>query len=111
MVHVVRLEQVNSQSLAVVHRRAGIQELPKVVPDTCGIVWSVIRAQRVQGAGRHIAVYLDDQINLEVGVELDVLFACYAAHGEIGKRPMDQFAQGIRKYRKGLKSRRTKALQ
>jgi hypothetical protein len=66
-----------TQPLAVVRRRVSSQELSKVVPEGCGIVWSVLRAQRVLGAGRHVAVYLDDQINLEVGVELESPFAGY----------------------------------
>jgi effector-binding domain-containing protein len=74
MAYVVRLEQLSSRPLAVVRRRARTQELSKVVPEACGIVWSVLRAQQIAGAGRHIAVYLDDQINLEVGVELDAPF-------------------------------------
>src|SRR3954451_23582607 len=73
----VRLEQLNSRPLAVVRRRAVSQDLSRVVPDACGTVWGVVRAQRVSGAGRHVAVYLDDQINLEVGVELDAPFAGY----------------------------------
>jgi effector-binding domain-containing protein len=71
----IRLEQLSSRPLAVVRRRAGVHELSKVVPDACGVVWNVVRAQRIAGAGRHVAVYLDDQINLEVGVELDAPFA------------------------------------
>jgi effector-binding domain-containing protein len=51
-----------------------------VVPQACGLVWGVLRAQQVKGAGRHIALYLDDQINLEVGVELHEPFA---GHGEV----------------------------
>jgi len=73
----VRLEQVVSCPLAVVRRRASGQELAKVVPDACGEVWKVVRSQKVQGAGRHVAVYLDGQINLEVGVELAAPFAGY----------------------------------
>jgi GyrI-like small molecule binding domain len=80
MEYVIRLEQVSSRPLAVVRRRAGLHELTKVVPDACGLVWRVVRAQQVPGAGRHVAVYLDDQINLEVGVELD---APFAGHGEV----------------------------
>jgi effector-binding domain-containing protein len=57
-----------------------LQELSKVVPDACGAVWSVVRAQQIVGAGRHIALYLDGEINLEVGVELDTPFA---GHGEV----------------------------
>src|SRR5207253_4204571 len=76
----VRLEQRSSRPLAVVRRRASSQELSRVVPDACGAVWNVVRAQQIPGAGRHIAVYLDCQINLEVGVELD---APFAGHGEV----------------------------
>ena len=71
----VRLEQLGSRPLAVVRRRAGLQELSTVVPAACGTVWGVVRSQQIPGAGRHVAVYLDDQINLEVGVELDAPFA------------------------------------
>ena len=67
----VRLEQVGSRPLAVVRRRTSLQELSKVVPEACGTVWAVVRAQKVPGAGRHVALYLDDEINLEVGVERD----------------------------------------
>jgi len=70
MEYAVRLEQQTGQPLAVVRRQASIPELPKVVPAACGTVWNVLRANQVTGAGRHVAVYWDDQINLEVGVEL-----------------------------------------
>jgi effector-binding domain-containing protein len=73
----VRLEQLSSRPLAVVRRRASSQELSKVVPDACGTVWSVVRAQQVKGAGRHVAIYWDGEINLEVGVELPAPFAGY----------------------------------
>jgi hypothetical protein len=76
----IRLEQHGGRPLAVVRRRAASHELSKVVPDACGIVWNVLRSQQVGGAGRHVAVYLDGQINLEVGVELDGPFA---GHGEV----------------------------
>ena len=71
----VRLEQLGSRPLAVVRRRARAQDLSRVVPDACGTVWGVVRAQGIRGAGRHVAVYLDGQINLEVGVEVDSPFA------------------------------------
>ena len=76
----IRVEQHSGLPLAVVRRRASSQELSKVVPDACGTVWNVVRAQQGPGAGRHVAVYWDDQINLEVGVELD---APFAGHGEV----------------------------
>jgi effector-binding domain-containing protein len=71
----VRLEQHAGLPLAVVRRRAAQHELSRVVPDACGTVWNVIRSQQVPGAGRHVAVYWDGQINLEVGVEVDAPFA------------------------------------
>jgi effector-binding domain-containing protein len=76
----VRLEQQSSRPLAVVRRRAKPHELSKVVPEACGTVWSVMRAQNVAGAGRHVAIYWDGEINLEVGVELATPFA---GHGEV----------------------------
>jgi hypothetical protein len=76
----IRLEQHDGHPLAVVRRRASLQELANVVPAACGTVWSVLRAQQVSGAGRHVAVYLDDRINLEVGAEVD---APFAGHGEV----------------------------
>src|SRR5437870_9230040 len=80
MEYAVRLEQLSSRPLAVVRRRASSQELAKVVPDACGTVWSALRAQQIKGAGRHVALYWDCVINLEVGVELDTPFA---GHGEV----------------------------
>ena len=77
MEYVIRLEQHAGQPLAVVRRRASSQQLARVVPDACGTVWSVIRAQQVAGAGRHVAIYWDGQINLEVGVELSAPFPGY----------------------------------
>jgi hypothetical protein len=73
----IRLEQASSRPLAVVRRRAQLGELSKIVPEACGTVWSVVRAQQIPGAGRHVAVYLDGQINLEVGVELEAPFGEY----------------------------------
>jgi effector-binding domain-containing protein len=71
----IRLEQLDSRPLAVVRRQACLKELPYVVPEACGTVWGIVRAQRFTGAGRNVAVYLDDQINLEVGVEIAAPFA------------------------------------
>lgn len=76
----VRLEEIGSRPLAVVRRKAGPRELAKVVPAACGLVWSVLRAQKATGMGRHVALYLDDEINLDVGVEMD---APFAGHGEV----------------------------
>lgn len=76
----VKLEQHISSPLAVVRRKAKSQELSKVVPEACGEVWKVVRSQKIAGAGRHVALYLDCEINLEVGVEVETPFA---GHGEV----------------------------
>ena len=80
MEYAIRLEQHAGQPLAVVRRRASPQQLAKVVPDACGTVWTVLRGLQVAGAGRHVAIYWDGQINLEVGVEVATPFA---GHGEV----------------------------
>jgi effector-binding domain-containing protein len=76
----ISLEHLGSRPLAVVRRQANLQELAKVVPDACGTVWNVVRAQGIAGSGRHVALYWDHVINLEVGVELD---APLAGQGEV----------------------------
>jgi effector-binding domain-containing protein len=80
MEYVIRVEQLASRPLAVVRRCAKPHELSKVVPEACGTVWNVVRAQKIPGAGRHVAIYFDGAINLEVGVELD---APFAGHGNV----------------------------
>jgi len=50
-----------------------------VVPECCGLVWEAVRAQQAQ-AGRHVAIYWDGSMRLEVGVELHGPFA---EHGEV----------------------------
>jgi effector-binding domain-containing protein len=74
MGYVVRLEPASARPLAVVRRVAKSHELSKVVPDACGLVWGVVRSQKIPGAGRHVAVYLDGLITVEIGVELDAPF-------------------------------------
>lgn len=75
MTYDVRLEQHPGIPLAVVRRRASPAELSRVVPECCGLVWNVIRSENVPGAGRHVAIYRDGVINLEVGVELKTPFS------------------------------------
>jgi effector-binding domain-containing protein len=75
MQYKVRRERHPGQLLAVVRRRARRQDLATVVPEACGTVWNVLRARHVTEVGRHVAVYWDDAINLEVGVELGAPFS------------------------------------
>lgn len=74
MEYTVRLEQRAGQPLAVVRRRASSHELARVVPDACGTVWRAVQAMQLAGPGRHVALYWDGQINLEVGVEVAAPF-------------------------------------
>jgi effector-binding domain-containing protein len=77
MEYEIRFEQVNSCPTAVVRRQANLAELGKVIPAACGEVWNVVKSQKITGAGRHVAFYLDDIFNLEIGVELAAPFAGY----------------------------------
>jgi effector-binding domain-containing protein len=65
----VQFQRLESLPLAVIRRQASASELSRVVPECCGLVWNVVRAQKVQ-AGRHVAIYWDGSIRLEVGVEV-----------------------------------------
>jgi effector-binding domain-containing protein len=67
----VRTTSFYGSPLAVVRRRASRAELSKVVPEACGAVWKTLRNENVTGLGRNVAVYLDCEMNIEVGVELE----------------------------------------
>ena len=65
----VQIQRCPGAPVAVVRRQVRAADLSRVVPECCGLVWNVVRAQQVP-AGRHVAIYWDDGIRLEVGVEL-----------------------------------------
>ena len=67
--YLVQLQEVDSIPLAVIRLQASRAALSRVVPECCGRVWNVVRAQHA-GAGRHVAIYWDATIRLEVGVVL-----------------------------------------
>jgi effector-binding domain-containing protein len=67
--HVVEILEMPSVPLAVIRRQARPTELAGLVPECCGIVWQAVKAQKA-AAGRHVALYWDGSIRLEVGVEL-----------------------------------------
>lgn len=69
MSQAVKVHQSIGRPIAVVRRNADHQSLSKVVPECCGIVWQALKTLGV-AAGRHVAVYLDEVITVEVGVEL-----------------------------------------
>src|SRR5262245_63695935 len=73
MAYAVEVQQLESVPLAVVRRQARQADLPRLIPECCGLVWQVVKAQHTK-AGRHVAICWDDSIRLEVGVELEGLF-------------------------------------
>jgi effector-binding domain-containing protein len=76
MQYTIRTEQVKPIPLAVVHRRARQNELSRVVPEACGIVWGAIKAAGARG-GRHVAIYRvrpGGQFDLEIGAEVESAF-------------------------------------
>ena len=79
--YTVRFERLDSVPLAVIRRQASASELARVVPQCCGLVWEALRAQHAP-AGRHVAIYWDRSIRLEVGVEI---LGPFAEHGEIAR--------------------------
>jgi effector-binding domain-containing protein len=74
MSHAVRVEDVKAQPLAIVRRRAAQAELKTVIPTACGDVWNRAKAHAVDRPGRLVALYLDDVMNIEVGVEVSEAF-------------------------------------
>ena len=71
--HRVGLRHVASIPVAVVRRLASAAQLSTLVPECCGLVWRAVQAQKELGAkgGRHVAIYWNGDIRLEVGVELE----------------------------------------
>ncbi len=69
----VRLAYLPSVPLAVVRRTVRRAELSAAVREGCGLVWTFARERNLPG-GRHVAVYWDGSIRLEVGVELTAPF-------------------------------------
>jgi len=68
----VGFQHIASIPVAVVRRRASVAQLSTLVPECCGLVWRAVQAQKDTGAkgGRHVAIYWNGDIRLEVGVEL-----------------------------------------
>lgn len=72
--YAVQIQRLESVPLAVIRRQVKPADLSRVVPECCGLVWNVVRAQKTR-AGRHVAIYWDGTIRLEVGVELQAPFS------------------------------------
>jgi effector-binding domain-containing protein len=66
----IQVSPVAAQLIGVVRFRAGVHELPTVIPQACGEVWTFMRSSNLPRPGRHLALYLDDVMNIECGVEV-----------------------------------------
>jgi effector-binding domain-containing protein len=71
----VQIQRFPGKHLAIVRRRATLEQLSQAIPEACGGVWNAIRAQKIQGAGRNVVLYLDSTMNLEIGVEVSAPLA------------------------------------
>ena len=67
--YAVQVQELDSIPVAVIRRQARPSDLARIVPECCGRVWNVVKSQQTK-AGRHVAIYWDGSIRLEVGVEL-----------------------------------------
>ena len=75
MEYQVEVRTVESQTTAVVRRRARPSELAEVVPRACGEVWAFIRSAGLPHPGQNLALYLNGEGDLECGVEVAEPFA------------------------------------
>jgi effector-binding domain-containing protein len=66
----VSVMQVASQLTAVVRFQASIDQLAQRIPQACGEVWEFVRSTPLVQPGRNLALYLDDTMNIECGVEV-----------------------------------------
>ncbi len=71
-----RIELVHAEPIhtAVIRGRVRSSDLPQFVPAACGEVWAFVRSANLPRPGRHLALYLDDQGLVEVGVEVSEPF-------------------------------------
>jgi effector-binding domain-containing protein len=70
MEYQVHVQQVAPQMTGVVRLRARQDELARVIPAACGEVWEFFRSAGLPRPGRHLALYLDCEMNIECGVEV-----------------------------------------
>ncbi|MFN8670233.1 MAG: GyrI-like domain-containing protein [Gemmatimonadaceae bacterium] len=70
----IQLLERPAHPIAVIRHQVAAAALSRVVPESCGAVWRVLTSQGVRG-GRNLALYRDDTIRLEAGVECADAFA------------------------------------
>ena len=74
MSYQIELTHSNPSPTAVIRSQVPAKELPKFIPAACGEVWTFIRSAGLPRPGRHLALYLDAQGSIEVGVEVSEPF-------------------------------------
>jgi effector-binding domain-containing protein len=79
MTYAIENRRVEPQLIACVHRRGKLGDLAKVVPAGCGDSWNLVKKLGIK-AGRNVAVYLDDEINMEIGQEV---WASFQSTGDL----------------------------
>jgi effector-binding domain-containing protein len=80
MEYQVHMRYVAPQLTAVVRLRARQPELATVIPAACGEVWAFARSAGLPRPGRHLALYLDCEMNIECGAEV---FQPFAGNGRV----------------------------
>ena len=79
----VHVEQVAPRPIAAVRRRARESELSQVIPAACGEVWKFIQSTGMPHSGLNMALYLDLEMNLEIGVIVHEPFASEGDEGDV----------------------------
>jgi len=103
MTYAIDNRKAEPQLIACVHRRAKLGDLKTVVPQACGDSWNLVKKLGIKG-GRNVAVYLDGEINMEIGQEVAArfpstgdLFCSSTPGGEVATTahigPYDQLGQ------------------
>src|SRR4051812_32722408 len=73
MPHPIQLHHLPPPPIPVLPPRVAPKNLPKIIPQLCGLVWTAVKAAQVKDAGRHVAVYRhadEGFLDIEVGVEV-----------------------------------------
>lgn len=65
----VQVQRLPSTHVAVIRRIVAPSDLSRVVRECCGLAFNAARAQQLT-PGRNVALYWNDEIRLEAGVEL-----------------------------------------
>lgn len=74
MTHEIELTNVPAKTLAAVRAKAQRDTLGKTITSTFDKVYAFLRAGQIPHDGLNFVVYLDSDLNLEVGVQVPTVF-------------------------------------